>query len=161
MYFTFYFKKTHLIFLLYFFIELSKRLIKEKQNKLFNDNYTKNLQIFLSHTISILFYLIQNKNMGKEMNENKKKLVQYPLKNILNSNKPQKKNKKNQSLLLIFLSSILHLISYNSFNQNNFLSFDFINPDNTVGFFVIILFLIEKKYSILTFFFIIFYQLSY
>jgi len=143
MFFNFYFQKIHFIFVFHFFIELSKRLIKDQQNKLFNDNYFRNLQMFLSHTISILFYLIQNKNSGKEINENKQKIFfHFPSKNILNNEK--KKNIKKKSLLLIFLSSILHIISYSPLKENiDF--FSFLNLKNTVGLFVIILFLVEKK----------------
>ncbi len=57
-----------MIFVFYFFIEFSKRLIKDQQNEFFNKNSFRNFQMFLSHIISILYYLIQNKNIKKEKN---------------------------------------------------------------------------------------------
>ena len=142
MYFIFYFKKIHLIFVFYFFIELSKRLIKEQQNKLFSKNAFRNLQMFLSHTTSILFYFVQNKNMGKEMIKNNK----FPSKNILYKEEKQNlKHIRKKYLLLIFLTSILHLISYYPLKEYDIINFDCINIDNITGLFVIILFLVEKK----------------
>ena len=141
------FQKTHLVFVLYFFIELSKRLIKDQQNKLFTKTSFRNLQMFLSHTISILFYLIQNKNIKQEMNGDKKRtIILFPLKNSLKKKDDDNKKKYlKKSLLLIFLSSILHLISYYPLKDFDLLTSDIINSENTYGIFVILLFLIEKK----------------
>ena len=141
------FQKIHLVFVLYFFIELSKRLIKDQQNKLFTKTSFRNLQMFLSHTISILFYLIQNKNIKQEMNGDKKRtIILFPLKNSLKKKDDDNKKKYlKKSLLLIFLSSILHLISYYPLKDFDLLTSDIINSENTYGLFVILLFLIEKK----------------
>ena len=141
------FQKNHLVFVLYFFIELSKRLIKDQQNELFTKTSFRNLQMFLSHTISILFYLIQNKNIKQEMNGDQKRIIiLFPLKNSLNKKGDDNKKKYlKKSLLLIFLSSILHLISYYPLKDYNIISFDFLKAENTYGIFVILLFLTEKK----------------
>ncbi len=148
------FQKIHLVFVLYFLIELSKRLIKDQQNELFTKTSFRNLQMFLSHTISILFYLIQNKNIKQEMNRDKKRIIiLFPLKNSLNKKDDDNKKKYlKKSLLLIFLSSILHLISYYPLNEFNLLTSDIIHSENTYGLFVILLFLIEKKSAQITIF---------
>ncbi len=95
MYFSFYFKKTHLIFVLYFFIEVSKSLIKAEQNKLFCKNSFRNLQMYLSHIISIIFYLIQSKNIKQDMDGKKEPLIiVFSSKIFLNENEEKKKIKK-------------------------------------------------------------------
>ena len=146
MCFTFYFQKAHLIFIFYFFIEISKRLMKDQQNKLFSDNSFRNLQMFSSHIMSIFFYLIQKKNLKKEINEKNESLIINYHKNVLNNNKEEeKKDIRKNILLLIILSSILHIISYFPYREYDIINTRFINLTNTYGLFSIISFFIEKK----------------
>ena len=124
-----YVNKKHLIFLIYFFIELIKRISKTQYTS-FPKN-ANNILIFISHFFSIIFYLITKRNSKNAKRENEI-IFKYDKNGIF------------KIIILIIFCSILDLINY--YPMQNFPLLKGINSitDNLHEFCIFVCLILEK-----------------
>ena len=143
--------KNHFIFLIYFFIELLKRINKNEYSIPKNTN---NLLIYISHFFSFIFYLIEkrnSKNITKEKNLSFKHKETYSFKIIM----------------LIIFCCILDLINYYPMEDFQLLKGIELISNQIQEFYMLILILLEKiffktkyyKHHYLSFFLFLIYPI--
>ena len=126
-----YVNKKHLIFLIYFFIELIKRISKDQYTNI--DKNANNLLIFISHFFSFIFYLIEKKNSKKKKNVNE---IKFNYNN----------NDLFKIIILIFFCSILDLINFYPMHNFPLLKGIKLVIDNTQEFYMFVCIILEKMF---------------